>query len=104
MITVGTVVCRARSTWTSRAGRPGTARATGHTGPSRGPARASRAAADLRERQSSNTSKVEENRKMEGAHLNRDKDESNISVVCIQGCQENAGVESFKMSPHMICL
>ena len=36
-------------------------------------------------------------------HLNRDKIESNWSVPGIQGRQENALIESFEMSPHLIC-
>ena len=38
------------------------------------------------------------------AHLNRNKIESNLSVPGIQGCQENAFIESFEMSSHLIYL
>ena len=37
-------------------------------------------------------------------HLNRDKIESNLSVPVIQGHQENPLIESFEMSPQLICL
>ena len=39
-----------------------------------------------------------------GTHLNRDRIESNLRVPGIQGCNENALYESFKTSPHLICL
>ena len=37
-------------------------------------------------------------------HLNRDKIESNLSVLGIQGHQENALIKSFEMSPNFIYL
>ena len=39
-----------------------------------------------------------------GAHLNKDRIETNSSVPWIQGRHENALIKSFKTSPHMICL
>ena len=38
------------------------------------------------------------------AHLNKDKIESKSSVLGIQEHQDNALIESFKMSPHLMCL
>ena len=42
--------------------------------------------------------------KLDIAHLNRDKMETNLSVPAIQGHQENAVNKSFEMSPHLINL
>ena len=39
-----------------------------------------------------------------GAHLNRDKIEWNLSVPRIQARHENALYKSFEMSPLLICL
>ena len=39
-----------------------------------------------------------------GAHLNRDKIESILSVPRIQGCYENGLCMSFEISPLLICL
>ena len=35
------------------------------------------------------------------SHLNRDKIESNLSVLGIQGCLENALIKSFEMNPSI---